>query len=620
MVPWAFAHGHRLYTEVWFDQPPGMAVGLGAAFRLLGTSLATARLTVLALSLLGVLGVALIARRLGGRSAGLGAALALLLAPHFFWLVRSINPDTPSMALGVLALAALWRYRDGGARALVPLAGALLGLGISIKLNPLLLLAPAFVLLATRAWRARTSAKRGVAWLTRLLADGVLFLLPILALVASWALVAPPRAVLAGVFGTLSRARGAFPDRSGEYALWLLRDNLLGENLALVALGLLGLAWLARRPERRADAAALALWLAATGHALITQRPMWPKHHWSLLLWPLAILSGLGLGALLELGRAALRRRRAGGGVDAEEMPTGRSRAWWSRARRSYAWTVAALAALAIALYALPATAARLAETASPRQFSAIVAGAEWVRENVPPDRAIVTDAGQLAFLAGRAMPPSMVTISSKRIRIGDLDDATIIRAAADPRSAAVLLWNDHLTDFKAFLDWLPTHYIFATMVGEDRAIWRRFEPDRIEHPQNARLDDLADLEGYALSSTQLRAGETLTATLYWRARGPAPAERRTFVHLVDATGQTRAQGDGEPGTGRQPAPAWRAKEIVVDPRPITLPPDLSPGDYRLRIGLYDPATGSRVPAFKPEGARWAEDAVELEGLVTVRP
>lgn len=615
MVPWAVAQGHALYTEVWFDQPPGMGLGLAAVFRLWGASLAAARLPILALSLLGVIGVALIARRLGGRAAGLGAALALLLAPHFFWLVRSINPDTPSMALGVLALAALWRYRDGGSQALVPLAGLLLGLGISIKLNPLLLLAPAFVLLATRAWRARASAERGAAWLTRLVADGVLFLLPILALVASWALVAPPRAVAAGVFGSLSRARAAFPDRSGEYALWLLRDNLLGENLALVALGLLGLAWLARRPERRADAAALALWLAATGHALITQRPMWPKHHWSLLLWPLAILSGLGLGALLELGWEALRRRRAGGSVDAEGMPTGRS-----RVSRSRAWTLAALAALAVALYALPATAARLAETASPRQFSAIVAGAAWVRENVPPDRAIVSDAGQVAFLAGRAMPPSMVTISSKRIRIGDLDDATIIRAAEDPRSAAVLLWNDHLTDFKAFLDWLPTHYVFETMVGEDRAIWRRFEPDRIEHPQNARLDDLAELEGYDLSSTQVRAGETLTATLYWRARGPAPAERRTFVHLVDAAGQTRAQGDGEPGTGRQPAPSWRAGEIIVDPRPIALPPDLAPGDYRLRTGLYDPATGARIPAFKPEGERWSEDAVVLDTALRVLP
>ena len=71
----------------------------------------------------------------------------------------------------------------------------------------------------------------------------------------------------------------------------------------LTALAVFGLAWLVRRS--RWEAAAMAAWLLATAGALILQRPMWPRHHWSLVLWPLAILGGVAVGAAVHWARSS---------------------------------------------------------------------------------------------------------------------------------------------------------------------------------------------------------------------------------------------------------------------------------------------------------------------------
>ena len=35
-------------------------------------------------------------------------------------------------------------------------------------------------------------------------------------------------------------------------------------------------------------------------------------------------------------------------------------------------------------------------------------------------------------------------------------------------------------------------------------------------------------------------------------------------------------------------------------------------GRYRLLVGLYDPATGERLPAYSAQGERYPDDAVPL--------
>lgn len=96
---------------------------------------------------------------------------------------------------------------------------------------------------------------------------------------------------------------------------------------------------------------------------------------------------------------------------------------------------------------------------------------------------------------------------------------------------------------------------------------------------------------------------------LYWQAAEPASAAYTVFVHLAAPDGFVVQQADGPPVSGRYPTPAWPPGEVVQDVRAL---PILAGIDH-LAIGLYDPSTGERLPAFGPDGERLGEDAVRVE-------
>jgi hypothetical protein len=89
---------------------------------------------------------------------------------------------------------------------------------------------------------------------------------------------------------------------------------------------------------------------------------------------------------------------------------------------------------------------------------------------------------------------------------------------------------------------------------------------------------------------------------------------------LVGADGRAVAQADGPPAGGAQPSSGWVAGEIVIDPRTLALPADLPPGDYRIRVGFYDPATLERAGADRPDGSPWPEAAIVLDTPIRVEP
>ncbi len=84
--------------------------------------------------------------------------------------------------------------------------------------------------------------------------------------------------------------------------------------------------------------------------------------------------------------------------------------------------------------------------------------------------------------------------------------------------------------------------------------------------------------------------GMTMTVTLNWNLPAEA-AIVSAFVHLLDDDGQTVAQAD---------APVKAATGLADHPFQATLalnlPADLPAGEYDLVAGLYDPATGERLP------------------------
>jgi hypothetical protein len=120
-----------------------------------------------------------------------------------------------------------------------------------------------------------------------------------------------------------------------------------------------------------------------------------------------------------------------------------------------------------------------------------------------------------------------------------------------------------------------------------------------------ANFADKVVLLGYEVNPAS-RSTELLL-TLYWRAEAPMAADYTVFVHLLDAAGNVVAQGDAPPRAGRYPTHWWDPGEVVADRHTIQLPAGLLPGDYRLRIGLYNPDTGERIARSDATG-----DAAEL--------
>ena len=70
------------------------------------------------------------------------------------------------------------------------------------------------------------------------------------------------------------------------------------------------------------------------------------------------------------------------------------------------------------------------------------------------------------------------------------------------------------------------------------------------------------------------------------------------FVHFVDADGDIVAQFDEPPGTIYYPPLAWGQGSVIIQRANSGLHFP-SGNDLTLRIGLYDPATGTRIDVLE---------------------
>jgi hypothetical protein len=127
------------------------------------------------------------------------------------------------------------------------------------------------------------------------------------------------------------------------------------------------------------------------------------------------------------------------------------------------------------------------------------------------------------------------------------------------------------------------------------RADWAWFDARAPERPLSARLDGVIALDGFDLTpGATLRTSSPLTLTLYWRSVEPA-GRLHVFVHLLDASGKIAAQHDGEPVGSLWPTQLWRTGDVVRDECVLALAPSLAPGQYTLKVGMYNAQTGTRL-------------------------
>ncbi len=131
------------------------------------------------------------------------------------------------------------------------------------------------------------------------------------------------------------------------------------------------------------------------------------------------------------------------------------------------------------------------------------------------------------------------------------------------------------------------------------------------ERSVQTRWEEGIGLASVGLPNHPLRSGDVLPLYLTWRAYAETDRDLTVFLHVLNADGEIVAQNDRRPFDGRFPTAVWRVDEELSDTMQVALPQDILPGDYSIRMGLYD-QTG-RLPFASGDG-----DSILLEKVLTI--
>ncbi|NIV31562.1 MAG: hypothetical protein GWN58_19370, partial [Anaerolineae bacterium] len=97
---------------------------------------------------------------------------------------------------------------------------------------------------------------------------------------------------------------------------------------------------------------------------------------------------------------------------------------------------------------------------------------------------------------------------------------------------------------------------------------------------------------GYEWLRQSFAPGDAATLLTYWRVETPPTAPLKAFVHLLGESDASIAQHDGL----GSPPHGWAAGDLLVQKHVLSFPADLSPGLYRLQLGVYNAPAGPRLP------------------------
>jgi 4-amino-4-deoxy-L-arabinose transferase-like glycosyltransferase len=150
-------------------------------------------------------------------------------------------------------------------------------------------------------------------------------------------------------------------------------------------------------------------------------------------------------------------------------------------------------------------------------------------------------------------------------------------------------LWAHYLpgAEVVARPRWPDSGNVIFTLHQFDPAVVLGSIPERFAP---ADLDGL-QLLGWDMGKDEWRRSETVKLESAWKVTAPLDPPLKLFVHVTRPDGTIAAQFDGldvgvsslEPG------------DVFVQRHLIPLPPDASPGPYRILLGAYHPDTGARL-------------------------
>ena len=127
---------------------------------------------------------------------------------------------------------------------------------------------------------------------------------------------------------------------------------------------------------------------------------------------------------------------------------------------------------------------------------------------------------------------------------------------------------------------------------------------DESWRPADWELDTLGiRLAETSVTPEEPMPGDDVYISLRWEIDSDVEGSYATYVHLLDASGWLHTQADHVPQNGFRPTFTWRRGETVVDRFVLTMPATLPPGEYAIRVGMYDwRSPDVRLIGRTPEG------------------
>ncbi len=135
---------------------------------------------------------------------------------------------------------------------------------------------------------------------------------------------------------------------------------------------------------------------------------------------------------------------------------------------------------------------------------------------------------------------------------------------------------------------------------------------------ERKRLGDGIELIAAQVESATARPGGGVPLALYWQALSSQGVSYTLFVQAIDEADVKAGQVDRLPCDGGCLTTTWRPGDLIGERFAVPIRADAPPGRYRLIAGMYDLATGERLPWFDAQG-RPLGDALQL-GWVQVLP
>jgi hypothetical protein len=639
--------GHRLYTEIWSDQPPVLTLLLAETIRAFGASVTAARALVLLFSALLIWAFSQALRMSTSRAAALLGVLLLLSSAWYVRLSIAVMVGLPALALAMLStyfflLSYRSRGRDapgqgtppaplsrtpdrstaqpdekspamqsprrkclsshsGTRSAFLAVSGVTLALAMQTKLLAGML-AP--VLLAYALFVANTdSGQPGNG--RRRLVDAVV-----------WSAALLVSFVLVGfLFRSLDLSQLVQPHLGPGIRSAFAGDNLIVvKDLLVRQIGLLpfasaGVIWSLR--ERRRIVWLPLGWSLMALAFLLYERPLW-YHHITVITVPLAWLAALGADVWIRTLWKRNPYRTSPAGPQAQGVGG------------VLRWSAIALTGM-VCLYLVffgpftlrPRVLGELFGLTPPYDEEV----AAFMRQGYAGQPGwVFTDRPIYAFRAGLPVPPPITVLTVKRMRSSGVSDQEMAGALQSYRPEVVVLERFRPDYGPVFRGALASRYepVLSSPMTE---VWVPVLPAALREGSASAGFQRHEFDGWltlavpdAALPAEIRAGDDLrVGGLWWlRADDRTGLPLSVSMRLVDEAGQVWSQSDTSLGTELVDL---RSQSHVRQSLSIHVPEDVPAGDYQVSIVVYDPQTGQPLA---PSSALGAEEALASLGRVTV--